>query len=117
MIYASQTRLQDAIRAYGARHGREAALTIRELRASDSSLNPNVYRDSGIANSLLRAGHPAAAERTMAAVTRDQPDSVIAWFALTRIQVARGRLAAARASYARVRRLDPHLPAALPSGA
>jgi cytochrome c-type biogenesis protein CcmH/NrfG len=112
LTYASQVQLTDAINAFGATD--DSARALRAIRASDSALNPNVFRDAGIARSLLLTGHPVEAERSIAAVTRDQPWNVVAWASLTRIQVARGRLAAARASWARVHRLNPHAPASLP---
>ena len=90
------------------------AHSLSQLRASDWALNPSVYRDEAIADGLLHTGRPAKAERYMVASVRRQPGNVLAWYALARIQVARGRLAAARASYARARSLNPHLPPGLP---
>jgi uncharacterized protein HemY len=87
---------------------------LRELRASDSVLNPSVNRDQGIARALIGIGQPARGERLMAESARRQPDNVQPWIELVRIQVARGRLAAARASWAHLRRLNPNLPPALP---
>jgi cytochrome c-type biogenesis protein CcmH/NrfG len=112
LTYASQVQLTQAIETFGVT--KDFARALRDIRASDSALNPNVFRDAGIARSLLHTGHPLAAERTIARVTRDQPGNVVAWVSLTRIQLARGRMAAARASWARVRRLNPHAPVELP---
>jgi predicted Zn-dependent protease len=102
--------------AYGFRGFARAdfARALRDLRHSDSALNPSNYRDLGISVALLNLGRPAEAERAIARVTREQPQNVVAWNTLTRVQVARRRLAAARRSWRRVRRLDPHRPAALP---
>jgi hypothetical protein len=92
------------------------ARALRDLRRSDWALNPSNYRDQGISVALLHLGHPARAERLAAQVTRDQPQNVFAWKTLTQIEVSRGRLAAARRSWQRVRRLDSHRTAALPAG-
>ena len=93
------------------------ARVLRDLRDSDSPLNPSNYRDQGIAVTLLHMRRPVAAERLMTRVARAEPQNVLVWVPLTRIQVARGRLEAARASWAHARRLDPHLPAGLPGPA
>jgi len=90
------------------------ARSLDALRASDWALNPSVYRDEAIADGLLHTGRPVEAERYMVASVDRQPGNVLAWYALARIQVARGRLGAARASYARARELNPHLPPGLP---
>lgn len=89
---------------------------LSELRRSDLALNPSNYRDQGISVSVLHLGRPAEAERLAAQVTREQPQNAFSWITLTRIRVSRERLAAARRSWQRARRLDPHLMAALPSG-
>ena len=112
ITYASYEGLKDAFTTVGRTNN--FARALREFRASNSVLDPNSYRDGGIAVALLHSGHPVQAERTMADAARREPDNYQAWYVLTRIQVARGRLAAARASYAQVRRLDPHALPQLP---
>jgi Flp pilus assembly protein TadD len=69
-----------------------------------------VYRDFGIAMSLVKTGRPAEGERVMARSARRQPHNVQPWRELARIQAIRGRLDAARASWAHLRRLNPNLP-------
>jgi predicted Zn-dependent protease len=104
--------------AYGFRGFARAdfARALRDLRDSDSALNPSNYRDLGISVALLHLGRPAQAERLAARVTREQPQNAFAWITLTRVEISRRRAAAARRSWQRVRRLDPHRPAALPPG-
>ena len=87
---------------------------LPRLRDSDSVLNPSVYRDFGIAASLLGTGRPAEAERVMARSARRQPRNLQPWIELVRIQLTRGRLDAARASWAHARRLNPNLPLEIP---
>jgi predicted Zn-dependent protease len=103
--------------AYGFRGFARAdfARVLRDLRRSDWALNPSNYRDQGISVAVLHLGRPAEAERLAAKVAREQPQNAFAWTTLTRVQVSRGRVAAARRSWRRVRRLDPHRPAALPA--
>jgi Flp pilus assembly protein TadD len=128
LTYASRTQLKDAFAAYIAqvsrqpRAGGETArrpfeITVRKLRDSDSALNPNVLRETGIAISLLHLGRAAESERTMVRAARREPNNVNAWATLAQVQVARNRLAQARRSYARARELDPHLPPGLPPAA
>jgi hypothetical protein len=88
--------------------------TVRELRASDSALNPTAAREGAIAIALLGSSRPRAAERVAADAARREPGNAQAWVALAKVQISRGRTAAARASWAHAQRLDPHLPAALP---
>jgi Flp pilus assembly protein TadD len=115
ITYASIKRVDHA--AYGFARSGDFPRVLRDLRASDSPLNPSNYRDQGIAVTLLHMGRPAAAERAMARAVENEPENALVWAQLTRIQLTRGRLAAARASWARARRLDPHLPASLPARA
>jgi predicted Zn-dependent protease len=112
VTYVADVRLHDALAEFGRTRNFNRAL--RELRASQSALNPQVGRDVGIAYAQLATGHPAQAERAIAAATRREPGNTRAWIELTRIQLARGRLTAARASWARARQLDPHVQRALP---
>jgi hypothetical protein len=112
LTYVSQVRLQNAIVTYGVT--KDFARALRDLRASDSVLNPNAFREAGLARALLHTGHPAAGERSIAQAARAQSGNLVAWLALVRIQVARGRLAAARVAYAHVRRLYPRAPRELP---
>jgi predicted Zn-dependent protease len=112
IAYVSVKRVDRAAHAFIATGN--VARVLHDLRASDSPLNPSNYRDQGIAIALLHLGRPVAAERFVARVVREHPQNENAWVTLTRVQIARGRLAAARRSWERVRRLDPHRPAALP---
>jgi predicted Zn-dependent protease len=112
IAYASVVRVDRAANRFIS--SGDFAHVLRDLRASDSPLNPSNYRDQGIAITLLHMGRPATAERVMARIARAEPQNAIVWVPLTRIQVARGRLAAARRSWAHARRLDPQLPAPLP---
>ena len=95
--------------------GHDFERSLREMRAVESPLNPSAFRDGAIAASLLHTGHPVQAERKLDAATRREPDNAEFWYGLTRIQLGRRRLRAARVSYARARSLDPHLPAELPA--
>jgi hypothetical protein len=110
LTYASQIEVD---RTFALRRG-DFAAALRHVRASDSALNPSILRDTAESVSLLHTGHPASAEAVMANSARARPFDVVRWFVLVRIQLGRGRAAAARASYARARRLDPHLPRELP---
>lgn len=112
VIYVSHVRLARAFADFQRRQDFRRAL--HDLRVSDSPLNPNVYRDIGIAYSLLATGHPAAAERLMAAAAQRESRDVRGWIELGRLQVTRGRLQAARVSWARARSVDPHLQRELP---
>jgi predicted Zn-dependent protease len=107
VTYVSQDRLKDAFGHFLVTQDFHAALA--QVRASDSALFPSVYRDVGIAVSLVKTGHPAEAERVMAESARRSPGDVRTWVTLSRIQVTRHRFAVARASYARARELDPVL--------
>lgn len=113
IAYVSVVRVDHA--AFGFVSSGDFQRVLRDLRESDSALNPSNYRDQGIAITLLHMGRPAAAERFMARVARAEPQNALVWVPLTRIQVTRGRLAAARVSWAHARRLDPHLPVSLPA--
>jgi predicted Zn-dependent protease len=112
ITYDSQRDMQAAYQRFLSE--REFHGAVADLRASDSVLNPSVYRDFGIAISLVKTGRPAEGERVMARSARRQPNNVQPWRELARIQVVRGRLAAARASWAHLRRLNPNLPRELP---
>jgi predicted Zn-dependent protease len=107
VTYQSQDRLKAAFGRFLVTQDFHVAL--RQVRASDSVLFPSVYRDVGVAVSLLKTGHGAEGERVMAASARRSPGDVRTWVTLARIQVTRHRLAAARASYARARALNPTL--------
>jgi hypothetical protein len=111
LTYASQVEVE---RTFSQRHG-DFAGALRHVRASESPLNPSILRDTAESASLLHTGHPVAAERVMLNAARRRPFDVFQWFVLTRVQLGRGRDAAARASWARARRLDPHLPVGLPA--
>jgi Flp pilus assembly protein TadD len=110
--YSSYAGLKDAFAKYGP--SRDFAHGLGAFRASDSPLAPSVYRDEAIAIMLLHTGRAAEAERVMVRSARGAPADAHPWVSLARIQVARGRLAAARASYAHARVLNPHVPPALP---
>lgn len=112
LTYRSQGELKDAFGSFLVTQDFHEAL--RRVRASDSVLFPSVYRDTGIAVSLLKTGHPAAGERVMAESARRSPGDVRTWVTLARIQITRGRLAAARRSTARARELNPALGKGLP---
>ena len=111
--YVSQRRLYDAGLEF--QRTLDFRATLPRLRASDSPFNPTQVRDATEAISLLHTGRPAAAERKLARSARDHPYDAETWVALARVQVARRRPAAARVTWAHARRLDPHLPAALPA--
>jgi hypothetical protein len=113
ITYASVVRVDRV--ANGFLRSADFSGVLRDLRASDSPLNPSNYRDQGIAITLLHIGRGAEGERFMARAAHAEPENALLWVPLTRIQVARGRLAAARASWAHARRLDPHLSAQLPA--
>jgi hypothetical protein len=114
VAYVSHVRLDRAFGQFQAHP--DFGRGLRDLRASQSSLNPNLFRDVGLAYSLLALHHPLAAERTIAAAARREPRDVRGWIGLTRIQVSRSRLAAARVSWERARGVDPHLQRELPDG-
>ena len=114
VTYVSVKRVDHAAFGFHGFARADFARALRDLRDSDSALNPSNYRDLGISAALLHLGRPAQAERLIAQVTREHPQNVVAWNTLTRVQIARGRLVAARRSWYHVRRLDPHRPAALP---
>jgi predicted Zn-dependent protease len=117
IAYVSVKRVDHAAHGFRGFARADFARTLRELRDSDSALNPSNYRQQGIAVAMLHVGRRAEAERTIVRAARAQPQNAFLWVQLTRIQVARGRLAAARASWAHARRLDPHLPEPLPTPA
>ena len=112
LTYSSQDELKASFRNFSVRH--DFARAAREIRASDSPLFPSVYRDVGISVSLLLTGHPVRAERIMASSAERSPGDVRTWITLARIQVTRGRLAAAHVSYERARDLNPILRPGLP---
>jgi hypothetical protein len=87
---------------------------LRDLRAGDTPLNPSTFRDASVALGLLHTGHPVRAEAYIARAAREQPSNVQPWIALVRLQLSRGRRAAARASYRHARKLNPHLPRQIP---
>src|SRR5436190_11246337 len=113
ITYVSAVRLQDALVRF--QHTADLGRALRDVRGSDSPLNPSGFRDAAIVLALLEVGHPAAAERSAAATVRREPDNAQTWFELARIQVSRKELPAARASWVRARRLNPHIPPALPA--
>lgn len=115
IAYVSVRRVDDAALGFRGFARADFVHVLRVLRESDSALNPSNYREQGIAVALLHLGRPAVAERSIARAARAEPRNLFLWVPLTRIQVARGRFAAARRSWAHVRRLDPHRPAALPA--
>jgi Flp pilus assembly protein TadD len=96
----------------------DAARALREIRASDSTLYPTAYREGATAIALLQLGRGAEAERVATRAVRREPENVQTWLALARVQVTRREFAAARLTWARTRRLDPHQrahPLAFPS--
>jgi predicted Zn-dependent protease len=111
LAYISSGRVKDATSRFVAGGG--PARLLRDMRASESPFNPSNYRDQGIAIGLLHTGHPAAAERFLAREARAQPRNEFIWVPLARVQLARGRRAAALRSWEHARRIDPHLPARL----
>ena len=116
ITYASTVRI-DRIGTDFLKRPEDFPRALRDLQATRSALNPSTPRDTGVALLLVHTGRPAAAERSMTRAVAAEPQNALAWVTLTQIRVARGRLAAARASWARARRLDPHLPARLPGPA
>jgi predicted Zn-dependent protease len=114
--YVSVKRVDHAREGFRGLARADFARALSELRRSDLALNPSNYRDQGVSVAVLHLGRPAEAERLAAQVTREQPQNPFSWISVTRIQVSRGRLAAARRSWQRARRLDPHLTPALPPG-
>src|SRR4051794_33547103 len=88
--YVSQRRLYDA----GAEFQRtlDFHVSLRDLRASESPLNPSQVRDAAQAVGLLHTGRPAAAERILARSARDHPYDAETWVALARLQLARRRV-------------------------
>ena len=109
----AQTQLTDSLERFAKTGDNPRAL--RELRESDSSLHPSAYRETAVAFALLATDKPVEAEEVIAEAARREPDNPKPWLELTRIQLARGREAQARESWAHVRRLDPLLPAELPA--
>jgi hypothetical protein len=55
-------------------------------------------------------GRAADAERTMLNLTRREPESFVDWLWWTRMELARGQVAAARLLFARARQLDSQIP-------
>jgi predicted Zn-dependent protease len=113
VAYVSNVRFTDALET--SLHTGDYARALREVRRSDSALNPTAYRDVAISLALIEVGRPLEAERLARRLTRREPDNPQTWISLARVQLTRGEAAAARASWARARRLDPHLRAGLPS--
>jgi hypothetical protein len=113
LTYRSQSELATAFHNFMVTP--DYARAARQVRASDSVLFPSVYRDIGVSVSLLLSGHPAEGERIMSGSTRRSPGDVRTWVTLARIQLTRGRIAAARVSYARARELNPTLRPGLPA--
>jgi cytochrome c-type biogenesis protein CcmH/NrfG len=95
-------------------HTGDNARVLREVRASDSPLDPTAYREANISVALMALGRRAEAERVATSLSRREPQNAQTWLTLARIQVTRGRTRAATASWARARRLDPHLRSELP---
>jgi Flp pilus assembly protein TadD len=114
-IYVAQVRLKDAFTSFQKAGDPQRAL--RDLDASDSPLNPNALRETGVALSLLVTGRPAQAERVIAGAARREPSNPKPWLELTRIQLARGHTAAARVSWAHLRKLIPRAGPGLPAPA
>ena len=112
VTYRSQDRLKDAFGHFLVTPDFHVAL--RQVRASDSVLFPSVYRDVGVAVSLVLTGRGAEGERVMAASAHRSPGDVRTWVTLARIQVTRHHFAAARRSYLRARELNPALRKGLP---
>ena len=112
MTYIAVVRLKDAFVEFDS--APNFARALRDMRASDSPLDPSTLRKTVIAVGLLRTGRPAEAEGVMANAVRREPENAAMWVTLARVQLTRGRPAAARASYAHSRRLNPHVPRRLP---
>jgi|SRR5437588_12093111 len=108
ITYVSDVRLQEGVAA--ARDSRFCPRAVRKLRASASSLNPSALRDVVLAACLLRTGHPAEADRTIARAAAREPANARLWAQLALFQAERGQNGAAQVSYAHARRLDPRLP-------
>jgi hypothetical protein len=113
LTYRSQDELKTAFHNFLIKH--DFARAAREIQASDSVLFPSVYRDVGVSVSLLLTGHPVRAERIMVRSAERSPGDVRTWVTLSRIQLTRGRVAAARVSYAKARKLNPILHPGLPA--
>lgn len=113
-IYVSQVRTARAVAAV--EHARDFRdfhdfhAILRQVRASDSALNPSVLRQEALSAALVRLGRGAEAERKLAAAARRRPSTAELWVTLAFIRVGQGHRAAARAAYARARALDPQIP-------
>ncbi|TMK62617.1 MAG: hypothetical protein E6G53_13180 [Actinobacteria bacterium] len=112
MVYVADVRLREAF--LGLEQHQDYARALRDFRASRSPLDPSWFRDTSIAVGLLHTGHPARAEAAIVKAVRREPLNAVVWVALTRLQVARKQVGAARVSWERARRLNPHIPRALP---
>ena len=113
VAYRANVRLQDALES--SLGSTDYARALRDVRRSGSSLNPTAYREGATALALLQLRRPVEAEKVAARVVRREPLNAQTWVLLARVQVTRGRLRTARYSWARARRLDPHLRGAVPN--
>lgn len=95
-------------------HDLDFRRALPRLRASDSALEPNPYRDSGLAYTLYALGRRRQAEAVLLDATHRWPRELRVWMPLAQVQLGLGKAAAARATWAHARSLDPHLRRELP---
>ena len=111
VTYRSETRYEDAFRAYFESRPREEF--VSEF-ARSRALNPNVDGETAEATARIELGQEAEALALLQRAARREPENARVWAFWTRLSLKLGRPAEARRHWERARELNPRLPARLP---
>jgi predicted Zn-dependent protease len=111
VTFRSERKVEDAFSA--AIQGRPLP-QIERLFEDSRALNPGAARELAMARLNYDHGRPGRADELLRQAAGLEPENIRVWHFGTRLSLARGRRAEAELRWARARRLDPHLPAALP---
>jgi predicted Zn-dependent protease len=111
LTYRNDERVQ---RAYAAGIEGRSLQEAEDLFESSRALNPGAAREVAEAQLVFRQGRPDRADELLKRAADAEPENVLVWHTWTRLALARRRPAEAQRRWARVRRLDPLLPAQLP---
>jgi tetratricopeptide (TPR) repeat protein len=111
VTYRSETRYEDAFRAYFAGQPREEF--VSEF-ARSRALNPNVDGETAEATARIELGQEAEALTLLRRAAQREPENARVWAFWTRLALKLGQPAEARRHWDRARELNPRLPARLP---
>lgn len=111
VTYRSERKVEDA---FSAAIQRKPLPEIERHFEDSRPLNPGAARELTLARLHHGTGNDRRAEELIQEAVELEPENVRVWYFGTRLALARGDRREAERRWARGRRLDPRLPAALP---